>query len=237
MQLKDEAILLSVRKMLENKAIISVFSANNGIYNGMCSLTKRTRPSLQVGSLLDIAWSARLEEHLGKIKYEPIKEYGSIILPQQDKLLALTTITELSVFCLHERHPYSDYYNLLLKYIIKLTLSPFNWHDYFQMELALLDSSGYSLDLSTCPVTNKNDELCYVSPKTGRSISKDAGAQYHNKLLPLPSFLIYNHDINKISANDVNDAFTLTTYFFERHLYKDKQMPHTRRMMLRSISQ
>lgn len=235
MQLKDEAILLAIRKLLENKAIITVFSANHGIYSGVCNLTKKTRASLQIGSLIDFTWSARLEEHLGKITCEPIKEYGSIILPQQEKLLALTTIAELSVFCLHERYSYSDYYDHFLHFISQLIHAPLNWQDYFRMELALLDSSGYTLDLSVCPVTGSVDDLCYVSPKTGRSISKAAGEQYHQKLLPLPEFLIYDEQVESPSMEDVANAFALTTYFFERHLYKDKQMPYTRSMMLKSI--
>ena len=56
-------------------------------------------------------------------------------------------------------------------------------------ELALIGELGFGLDLSACAATRARANLRYVSPKSGRAVSADAGAPYHDKLLPLPPFL------------------------------------------------
>ena len=154
MQLKDEAILLGSRKLLENKVIITALTKDNGVYSGVCNASSsKARQNLQIGNLIDFNWNARLEEHLGHVKCECIKSYGSIILPQRTKLLALTSITQLSQFCLHERHPCLEYYETLLAFLTHLAMQPLSWQKYFYLEMKLLSTSGYALDLSGCPVT------------------------------------------------------------------------------------
>ena len=56
-------------------------------------------------------------------------------------------------------------------------------------ELALLAELGFGLDLGACAVTGTTEGLVWVSPKTGRAVSREAGAPYADKLLPLPAFL------------------------------------------------
>ena len=56
-------------------------------------------------------------------------------------------------------------------------------------ELALLRDMGYGLDLGSCAATGSVEELVYVSPRSGRAVSRAAGAPYLDQLLPLPAFL------------------------------------------------
>ena len=58
-----------------------------------------------------------------------------------------------------------------------------------RFELLVLDELGFGLDLTRCAATGRRDELVYVSPKTGRAVSREAGAQWHDKMLALPAFL------------------------------------------------
>ncbi|NEU35624.1 DNA repair protein RecO, partial [bacterium LRH843] len=70
------------------------------------------------------------------------------------------------------------------------TLTSPHWQaDYIRFELRLLQELGFGLDLSECAATGAHDHLIYVSPKSGRAVSADAGKPYHDKLLPLPYFL------------------------------------------------
>ena len=58
-----------------------------------------------------------------------------------------------------------------------------------RFELLLLDELGFGLDLESCAATGSRDDLVYVSPKSGRAVSRAAGEPYRDRLLPLPGFL------------------------------------------------
>jgi DNA repair protein RecO (recombination protein O) len=61
------------------------------------------------------------------------------------------------------------------------------------------------------------DDLAFVSPRSGRAASREAGEQFADKLLRLPPFLT-NPDI-PVEEGDVADALALAGYFLERRLF------------------
>ena len=58
-----------------------------------------------------------------------------------------------------------------------------------RFELLVLEELGFGLDLSQCAATGARQDLVYVSPKSGRAVSREAGAPWHDKMLALPAFL------------------------------------------------
>ena len=86
-----------------------------------------------------------------------------------------------------------------------------------QFELAFLAELGFGLDLSSCAATGATDDLIYVSPRSGRAVSRAAGEAYRDKLMRLPAFL--RADEEPASAADLADAFALTGFFLERHAF------------------
>ena len=58
-----------------------------------------------------------------------------------------------------------------------------------RFELGILAELGFGLDLSSCAATGATADLIYVSPKSGRAVSRAAGEAYRDKLLRLPGFL------------------------------------------------
>jgi DNA repair protein RecO (recombination protein O) len=91
-----------------------------------------------------------------------------------------------------------------------------------RFELKLLDDLGFGLDLSECAATGGNDDLAYVSPRTGRAVSRSAGEPYHDRLLKLPAFLLEPPSESHPDAAAVTDAFHLTGYFLARHVYEPR---------------
>jgi len=84
-------------------------------------------------------------------------------------------------------------------------------------ELGILAELGFGLDLSSCAATGESDTLVYVSPRTGRAVSRAAGEPYKERLLPLPRFLA--HPGAAPSDGDIIDGLNLTGYFLERHVF------------------
>jgi DNA repair protein RecO (recombination protein O) len=105
---------------------------------------------------------------------------------------------------------------------------------YARWELQLLSDLGFGLDLSACAATGVTEDLVFVSPKSGRSVSAAAGAPYRDKLLVLPEFL---KSAAPASVADVKQALRLTGYFIERHVFapQDRTLPPARTRLIEAL--
>jgi DNA repair protein RecO (recombination protein O) len=65
-------------------------------------------------------------------------------------------------------------------------------------------------------VSGRDDELVYVSPKSGRAVSRQAGEPWKHRLLALPAFL-REACTGDPSSQDIADGFALTGFFLLRH--------------------
>jgi DNA repair protein RecO (recombination protein O) len=90
-----------------------------------------------------------------------------------------------------------------------------------RFELALLAELGFGLDLDTCAATGTDSDLAYVSPKSGRAVSRQAGAPWHEKLLRLPAF-IGDVSVGRPSSGDIADGFALTAFFLGSYVLEPR---------------
>jgi DNA repair protein RecO (recombination protein O) len=117
---------------------------------------------------------------------------------------------------LPEREPHEDVYQATATLIAAITGESAAWPaDYVRWELALLTALGFGLDLSKCAVTGGAEDLAFVSPKTGRAVSRDSGRGYADRLLPLPGFLLRDGNPGR---SDLLAGLRLTGYFLDRHV-------------------
>ena len=93
-----------------------------------------------------------------------------------------------------------------------------------RFELRILDELGFGLDLERCAATGTNDDLAYVSPKSGRAVSRSAGDPYRDRMLRLPGFLA-DAPGGRPDVADLIDAFRLTGFFLSRHVYQPRGLP------------
>jgi DNA repair protein RecO (recombination protein O) len=100
-------------------------------------------------------------------------------------------------------------------------------------ELALLEELGFGLDLASCAATGQSGDLVYVSPKSGRAVSADAGEPYKDRLLALPPFLRTGSSA-PIAAEDVLAGFALTGHFLNARVLvpRDLELPDARNRLL-----
>jgi DNA repair protein RecO (recombination protein O) len=223
MQWKDEAIVLAVRRHGETSAVLEVLAREHGRSLGLVrgGRSRRMRPVLQAGNSLAVTWNARLEEHLGLFVPELLSARAAHIMDDGFKLAGLSTVTALA-HLLPEREPHHRIYDamvLLLDHLDDDSIWPAllaRW------ELGLLHDLGFGLDLGRCAATGGNQMLAFVSPKSGRAVSLEAGEPYRERLLRLPSFLTDRG--GRPSFADIADALKLTGYFVERHLLTPREL-------------
>ena len=75
--------------------------------------------------------------------------------------------------------------------------------------------SGSGLISPAAPATGATTDLAYVSPRTGRAVSRAAGLPYHDKLLPLPDFLWRDAPADE---PQIALGLALTGYFLLHHV-------------------
>lgn len=217
MEWRGTGILLAVRRHGENSAIIEVFTPTHGRHAGVVrgGAGRKLAPILQPGAQLDVAWRARLEDHLGSFLVEPIRSRAATAMSDRLMLAGLNTVTGILSFCLPEREPYPELYTRTEQLLDLLEHRDVWPLAYLQWELGLLATMGYALQLSECAVTGATDELIYVSPKSGRAVSKSAAGDWADRLLPLPDVL---KGIGAAPDAEIAEGLKTTGHFLQTHL-------------------
>ncbi|OPZ76856.1 MAG: DNA repair protein RecO [Alphaproteobacteria bacterium ADurb.Bin438] len=225
-KIEDEGIIINIRSCGENGAVISVLSENNGIVNGYISkLSNRKNNNLyHISNHVKFSWQSRLEENLGSFSMSLIKGYASIHILDKIKSAMLMSVASLIYLSFKEREPLNNFYHTTLALFDDL-----NAKNYIFWELILLEYSGFGLDLTKCAATGAVDDLCFVSPKTGRAVSKEAGIPYKDVLLLLPKFLIC--DNVDFDVNDIKEGLNLSGYFLKKHIFNQRNMPYIRSIL------
>jgi DNA repair protein RecO (recombination protein O) len=176
----------------------------------------RLRGVLQPGNAVHATWRARLDEHLGLYSVEgsTLRVAGFMTAAH-----ALHGVTHLAALCrlLAEREPHAAIYDALEAILERLDDPRAAAPMIARFELDFLAELGFGLDLAACAATGTKDDLAFVSPRSGRAVSRAAGEAYRDKLMRLPGFLRDEGAV--LSAADLADAFTLTGFFLERHAF------------------
>lgn len=189
---RDEGILLALRRHGEGAAILEVFTAGHGRHAGVApgGGSRRMAPLLQPGAQLAVEWRARLEAHLGQWRVEPAKSRAAAMMSDRRALAAMGAVSALLTAFLPEREPHPELYASTLRLVDALGADP-DWPALYALwELELLGELGFGLDLSRCAATGGLQELVWVSPKSGRAVSRRAGEPYADRLLPLPGLFL-----------------------------------------------
>jgi DNA repair protein RecO (recombination protein O) len=217
MDWRDEGFLLTARRHGESAAIVEVFTARHGRHAGVVrgGGSRRMAPVLQPGTRLAVEWSARLEEHIGSFRIDPIAaNTAAAIMADGPALAALAAMTALVAATLPERDAHPDLYARSLALLDALATAP-DWpRRYAAWELALLAELGFGLDLAACALTGSTQDLAWVSPRTGRAVSRTAGAPWADRLLALPAFLRGVGDAAPEPA-EIAAALALTGHFLD----------------------
>lgn len=222
MEWNEPGLVLSLRPHGENDLILAVLTPTHGRHLGLYRGGRgpRRRAGLEIGAQVAAGWRARLEAHLGHWTLEPLANPAARLFDDPPRLTLLGAACAMADLCLPERLPVPGACESLAGLIDALTLGA-DATAYVAWELGLLAGLGYGLDLSECAVSGTRADLVYVSPKSGRAVSRTAGADWAEKLLPLPAFLTGGPR----APGDITAALRLSGYFFERHVLEGRALP------------
>lgn len=221
----DEGIVLGARRHGEANAILEVMTRAHGRHLGLVrgGSGSRMRPVLQPGNVVRVTWRARLDEHLGHYTVEGLRlRAGEFMIAAH----AAFGVTHLAALCrlLPERDPHEQVHDMLAAILDHLTDRALAAALIARFELQMLTEFGFGLDLDQCAATGATADLIYVSPKSGRAVSRSAGEPWRDRMLRLPAFLREEFE-SEPAASDLSDAFALTGFFLERHVLEPRGLP------------
>jgi len=234
MEWSDDAIVLSVRPHGESGAILEALTRGHGRHLGLVrgGASRKLKPVLQPGNGVRLVWRARLADHLGSFTVELDRARAGELMNNREALAGLNAFAAVASATLPERAPYYDPVFaaacVLLDAMIDDGLA--HWGAlYVRWEVGLLEALGFGLDLSHCAATGATEDLRYVSPKSGRAVSAEAGAPYAARLFRLPAFVLGSQNAD-VSAADITAGLALAGHFLlERVLHPNgKDMPAAR---------
>ncbi|MBS0236648.1 MAG: DNA repair protein RecO [Proteobacteria bacterium] len=245
MIIEDNGIIISIRKFGERSRIVSCLLQSQGIQNGIIRASnKKYSDGLQPGNMVYARWQARISEHLGQ--YTTLEVTHSIVAVHHNRiaLYVLNAVISLLKELLMPHDPAPELYQAMkrLLHVLDEDIARI-LQQYVAFELDLLQHLGRPLELGICAATGSVDDLEFVSPKSGRAVSKSAGSPYSDRLLRLPTFM------RTVSADalakeqvlpniqEIIDGLTLTKYFLQRYLLEHygKKIPEARNILISKL--
>jgi DNA repair protein RecO (recombination protein O) len=220
MEWTDDGIVLGTRRHGEANAILEAMTRDHGRHLGLVrgGAGSRLRPTLQPGNNVRLTWRARLDEHLGHYAVEPLHLHGASQLAASHVVYG---VTHLAALCrlLPERDPHREMHDRLGAMLGDLDDPQTAAIAMVRFELQMLSELGFGLDLESCAATGADSDLGYVSPKSGRAVSRTAAEPWQTRLFRLPGFL---SDAATPSLDDIADGFALTGFFLNHRVLEPR---------------
>jgi DNA repair protein RecO (recombination protein O) len=231
----EEAVLLASRSHGEAALIVTLLTAAHGRHAGFVhgGASSSQRPLWQPGNRLRVAWRGRVAEQLGTFRGELVTAHAARVLDDPLALAGLAAACATLDTALPEREPHPALFEGMAALLGALGHE--GWPSvYVHLELGLLQELGFGLDLERCAATGTAEELIFVSPRTGRAVSRAAGEPYRDKLLALPPFLAARQ-VGRVE--EWLQGLGLTGYFLERHVYwpHNKPLPPARQRFIEAL--
>jgi len=238
MEWEDDAYVLSARSHGETGAIVDLLTEQHGRFAAHVAggASRRMKPFLQAGARVQASYRARVSDQLGSAQLEPVGEGPSALFDDPMALAGLAAAAAVAAGALPEREPHPGAFHAF-----EALTGAFVFEDiwpavFVRFEAGLLQDLGFGLDLSRCAATGSMDDLVWVSPRTGRAVSRAAGEPYADKLLPLPPFLLSAQ--GGLSEGDIRAGFDITGHFLEQFVFGplNKPLPPARVWLLEKLA-
>ncbi|HEX4741004.1 MAG TPA: DNA repair protein RecO [Caulobacteraceae bacterium] len=219
MEFDDDAFVLAARAHGEAGAIVELLTQMHGKWAAHVAggASRRLRPLMQPGARVRLRYRARTAEQLGSASLESEGEGPSALFDDPLALAGLASAAAVLSAALPEREPYPGAF-LAFEALLEALGLPEIWPAVLvRFEAGLLEILGFGLDLGRCAVTGSTDDLAWVSPRTGRAVSAQAGEPWKDRLLPLPRFLISAQE--PVGPGDVGAGLAITGRFLEQFVF------------------
>ncbi|AZL15893.1 DNA repair protein RecO [Rickettsiales endosymbiont of Stachyamoeba lipophora] len=219
MNLNDEGIILSKKCYGEHSFVLNIFTKEHGLISTLYRYANKNKFIASIGNEVVANFKIKQGHKLTFIKLELQQaldiEFFDNSLLLNILLCSLNLVNETTPLYQPEPKIYMQIQDFIAK--IKNSTSPLL--ELNMLLLTYLSISGYRLDYTECAASGSKEELIYLSPKTGRAVSKQAGDPYQDKLFTMPQFLQGDH-----SASSLVEMLKVNSFFIEKFLYRNREL-------------
>ncbi|MFM7622566.1 MAG: DNA repair protein RecO [Alphaproteobacteria bacterium] len=217
----DQAILLNKRRYGERGLVMSVLTQHHGKRSGF-GYSWSKHAAFQKGMTVTMTWKARSDEHLGTMTLEGGESLYPPLMGHPQKAIVMDVLCAYTHGLLPDHDPHPDVFEALQQAKAHLFHTGSELRVLADFERFLLTVLGFGCDVSQCAATGGTDDLAYISPKTGRAVSRVAGAPYHHRLMALPAFWI--QEDAEVSPEDLCQALRITGHFLQTCLFGPRSL-------------
>lgn len=225
MEFSDDAYVLSARAHGDTGVVVELLTAEHGRRSAYIAggASRRMKPFLQAGARVEADFRSRTADQLGSARMEPVGQGPAALFDDPLALIGLNAAAAVAQGALPEREAHPGAFHAF-----EALMGAFAWPEiwpavFARFEAGLLDDLGFGLDLSKCGATGSTDDLIWVSPRTGRAVSREAGQPYADKLLKLPPFMLGAQA--GLVEGDVKAGLDLTGHFLEQFVFHPQNRP------------
>jgi DNA repair protein RecO (recombination protein O) len=239
MQWRDEGLVIGARRHGETSVIVELMTKAHGRHLGLVrgGMGSALRAVLQPGNQVEAVWRARLDHQLGAYLVEPLQSRAARLIDHGYALHGVAFLCAL-LRLLPERDPHAELYEMSGLIADRLDAMDHAPALLARFEITLLGALGFGLDLGACALTGAREDLAYVSPKSGRAVSRNAGEPWRERLLRYPAFLQGGDFAARPDAAELDAAFRLTGHFLNRDVFAPRGavMPPARGFYLKAVA-
>jgi DNA repair protein RecO (recombination protein O) len=219
MEWQEPAAIVEVVPYGEGDALVTVLTAGRGLWRGLVKGgNARSKVALwQPGNLISARWVARHAEQLGLLSGEMVHPGAALAMDDRLNLAILNAACALP-----EREPHPDCFAGLARLLAAINIADLPLPALISWELDLLRELGFGLHLEGSAIAGDNDQLAFVSPRTGRAVSLSGAGEWVDRLLKLPPFLL---DGSQAGTADCRDGLKLTGHFLARDVFGARHRP------------
>lgn len=225
MEWTDDAYVLAARAHGETGAVVELLTESHGRFAAHVAggASRRMKPFLQPGARVIARYRARTAENLGSASLEPVGEGPATLFDDPLALAGLSAAAAVTAAALPEREAHPGAFSAFEALVAALAVEAIWPAVFVRFEAGLLEELGFGLDLTRCAATGVMDDLVYISPRTGRAVSRAAGEPYRERLLPLPPFLLSAQ--GGLTQGDVGAGLAVTGHFLEQFVFGPLNRP------------
>ncbi|MBL0690592.1 MAG: DNA repair protein RecO [Alphaproteobacteria bacterium] len=240
----ENGFILGVKNFGDRHIVCSILTQNRGKQKGLIyyGQNRPHKDNLQSGIYGDFEWTGRLETQLGFFKTTLDNSPLSLRVEHHFECSLITIMTTYMDHFLIEGDVVSgSFYKQTHSVICSLHYSTSkrqSFYIFILWELKFLAELGFGLQLDKCGVTNRKEDLYYISPRTGHIVDRETGEPYKDKLFVVPQCIrknlseaIKNIEIETPSKSSLKKCYEITTHFL-RKIEHSQPLPYIREMLL-----
>jgi DNA repair protein RecO (recombination protein O) len=236
MRFDDEGIMLTLRRHGEYGAIATLLTAHRGLCHGYAPRARgaKTAAVYQIGNHIQAVWHGRLTDQLGTWTCELHHAFAPLVWEYPTTLAAMTGVCTLLADTLSEHEPHPTLFTGLCALLHRMSLHAdhverwLGW--YVRFELYVLSALGFGLETTECTVTHTTENVCYLSPRSGKAVSEAVGRPYATHLFQLPALLRAPLHHAVVDCGMALQSLAITGYFLEKWVLqpRNRTLPQAR---------